>query len=55
MAFFPKMILIAKFMRVETRPEGSDGRLIGRVIFIWTRESPGEETPLIPRGQTTIC
>lgn len=27
MAFFPKMILIAKFMRVETRPEGLDGRL----------------------------
>lgn len=37
------MVLIAKFMR-EIHPEGLDGRLIERVIFIWTRESPREET-----------
>lgn len=48
------MVLIAKFMRVEIHPEGLDERLIERVIFIWTRESPREETALRPRGQT-IC
>lgn len=48
------MVLIAKFIRVEIHPEGLDGSLIERVIFIWTRESPREETALRPRGQT-IC